>query len=247
MAAVKSTSKTSSQMTSTPRTSVPAQHLAELSEADRELTAKLREYIQSSLANTGILAAFMTGLASVIYTDYPEEPRCFGGRGIQAQLTMIWLSMGCFFLSTLMCVVLSADIDGVPDAVLMLHLHRVSWAHVVPTASVYVGLNSMALGYGIDIGERLGCEWSWFGLICAPLFPLACVLMLLYTRRARAKLNSHLAHRGCASRLGQALFATWFDRIPQRIGVMAAAADALERQERLGHGPQSGESEAAAV
>ena len=199
---------------------------------EQRLSCELRQYIKNSLQNIGMLAAFMTALAAVVYVDYPGDMVCFGEAALKYQLTLAWLSLAFFFLATIMTVLLLADMDGVPDSILLMHLFHTKWLHSVPPVCVGVGTFLMAFAYGIDIGERLGCAWTLFGMIMAPTFPLMCFCILFYMRYKRRQLTKHLSESDSHIRLGLAIMTPWADRIPWHIKTMGKAEKAVATKEK---------------
>eukprot|EP00930_Biecheleria_cincta_P067318 TRINITY_DN5382_c0_g1_i3.p1 TRINITY_DN5382_c0_g1~~TRINITY_DN5382_c0_g1_i3.p1 ORF type:complete len:207 (-),score=17.97 TRINITY_DN5382_c0_g1_i3:142-762(-) len=180
-----------------------------MDETDGSFLKDLRETLNSSLQNLGLVAAFMTALAGAIYTSPAEDPKCFGTTALHWQIGLCWCSMGMFFFTICATVLLANDVQGIPDDLLLGHLHRVSHWHALPQWATYIGCFMMAMGYGIDIGERRGCAFSVFGLIAAPCFMLAVVAFGIILRCSRQHTNSLNANGGY--RIGQAIFISWYD------------------------------------
>jgi len=62
----------------------------------------LRDSINGSLINVGVLAALMMALSGAIYTDGAPEPGlCLGTPALQAEMVIAWISMGLYFFSTI--------------------------------------------------------------------------------------------------------------------------------------------------
>lgn len=87
-----------------------------------ELTANLRQDVLNSLQNGGLVSAFMCALASGIYSQPPEEARCFGPMGVEVSTALAWLSMGLYFIAICSSLILASDVYGVPDELLIQHL-----------------------------------------------------------------------------------------------------------------------------
>ncbi len=133
-----------------------------------------------------------------------------------------WMAMGCFFFTIIASVILSMDISGLPDKLLLRHLLRtqVRYAHALPALLCVCGVILLALGYGIDIGERNGCSFAIFGYVMAPAFAFSTVFFAVFMRWKRQQL-----HRRCATEgekkaleelaLGRAVFNTWHDLLPR--------------------------------
>jgi hypothetical protein len=65
----------------------------------------------------------------------------------------------------------------------------------------------MALGYGIDIGERIGCTHTRLGLAFGAMFACSTFLIAMLMRAKRKALG----HRTGNPALGVAFFNTWHD------------------------------------
>ena len=122
--------------------------------------------------------------------DPPPEPQCHGEPALRAIIVVEWMAMGCFFLTIGLTVVLALDIDGVPNRLLPLHLEQSNVLFALPYASVTLGILLMPVGYFIDIGERLGCGWSIFGVCVGPMFVLAILGTAAWARRKRRLLRA---------------------------------------------------------
>ena len=88
------------------------------SSENTQLATELRESINGSLINVGVLSALLLALAGAIYVDPPEPP------GLLAEMVIVWMAMGMFFFSTISSVVLYMDIDGIPTDMLLQHLYN---------------------------------------------------------------------------------------------------------------------------
>ena len=179
--------------------------------------AELRGMIRSQMTNAGILASFLCALANAIYVEPPAVPHCLGRRGLDVVLVIEWIAMGCFFVTIMTSVVLSSDVDGVPDDMLHLHLCRASvqYLHALPQFMTLMGTLFLAIGYGLDIGERLGCFWTWMGIGAAMGFVTLVIAIGALARSFRQELNTdEPAAAGQQTRraLGVSIFTTWVDR-----------------------------------
>jgi len=131
----------------------------------------------------------MMAWAGAIYVDPPEPPgKCFGEGMLNAEMTLAWMAMGFFFFSTLASVVFYMDIDGIPPKLLLQHLWDSQLLYSLPTLAVALDIFMTALAYGIDIGERGGCKFFIFGVIAAPCFVGAIVVLWLVCWHRRKKL-----------------------------------------------------------
>ena len=125
-------------------------------------------------------------------------------------MTMLsWLSIGAFFTSMMLSAVLAADITGVPDDKLVGHLRTVQAVHSSIPLLVFYGVSALAAAYGVDLGERNGCAFSYFGLATAPCLPVLVFAVWWWLRRTRRKL---IAPQKIHS------LTTWLDRIPEKYG-----------------------------
>jgi hypothetical protein len=87
----------------------------------------LREALNAGLQNVGVLAAFMTSLSGAIYVSLPSPNECMGMKWLHAELVLSWMAMGCFFFTIISAVILSDDLDGVPDQLLVRHVHNIRY------------------------------------------------------------------------------------------------------------------------
>ena len=114
----------------------------------------LRVALNAGLQNVGVLAAFMTSLSGAIYVSLPHPNACMGMSWLRAELVLAWMSMGCFFFTIISAVILSDDLDGIPDQLLVRHVRNIRYVHVLPNLGATIGIWTMAIAYGIDIGVR---------------------------------------------------------------------------------------------
>ena len=197
------------------------------SEENTKLATELRDSINGSLINVGVLAALMMALAGAIYVDPPEPPgKCFGEGMLNAEMTLAWMAMGFFFFSTLASVVFYMDIDGIPPKLLLQHLWDSQILYSLPTLAIALGIFMTAMAYGIDIGERGGCKFFIFGVIAAPCFVGAIVVLWLVCWHRRKKLfeKNNFSPGGCSTEEEEektqsvkqflSSFSTWAERIP---------------------------------
>lgn len=177
---------------------------------DEDEAQQLRDLVMTSLANIGILAAFMCALANAIYASPPEPPRCFGEVAITWIIVLEWLSMAAFFVAMITTVVLAADLDGVSNDKLRQHMDSrpVVYMHVLPQLATVIGIKILALGYGIDIGERRGCVYSYIFIPGSLLFVMFVICFAGFARAMRQRLNDEKDPR----KFGHAIFTTWGDR-----------------------------------
>ena len=172
----------------------------------------LRDTVKTSLINLGLISAFLCTLANAIYVNPPSKLRCGGKTRIEAVWIIEWVSMGCFFLVIVLTVILSTDLDGMPDEMLVFHLKRNVLLYASPLPFAIVGTFLLALGYGMDLDERVGCGIIPFGSVAAPCFPALVMMVIVYAKERRK--GSAAEHAGGGhKRLGRAVFSTWWDLI----------------------------------
>ena len=173
---------------------------------DLLLGNELRFTVHHGLQNIGLVSAFMAALAGQVYTEVPEEPKCYGRQAISVILPLQWIAMGCFFFSTAASVILSLDVDGVPNRLLPQHLEDTAAIFTLPYLSTLIGIILMPAGYAIDIGERNGCHWSYIGFAAAPCFAFGVISVGWWVRKKRKSLNCNGYHlpETVASNLGPA-------------------------------------------
>ncbi|GMI60237.1 hypothetical protein ScalyP_jg3685 [Parmales sp. scaly parma] len=169
----------------------------------------LRSSIDSQLQSSGLLSAFMASLACSVYSQPPPDPQCFGKKGVKYMTFLTWAAIGAFFTSMMLSVVLASDINGVPDAQLVVHLRTVHAVHSAIPLLIFYGICVLATAYGFDLGERNGCAFSYFGLATAPCLPIMVFAVWWWLRRKRMKLVSPRKFHSLT---------TWLDRIPEKYG-----------------------------
>lgn len=107
-----------------------------------QLALELRESINSSLLNVGVLSALLMALSGAIYVDPAPPPgECFGEPMLQAEMVIVWISMGLFFVATISTVVLHMDIDGVPTNMLLDHLCSGEIIYSLPHIACALGIH----------------------------------------------------------------------------------------------------------
>ncbi|KAL7528397.1 hypothetical protein ACHAWF_005755 [Thalassiosira exigua] len=191
-----------------------------------QLALELRDSINGSLINVGVLGALMMALACAIYVDPPDSPgACFGEKMLQAEMVIAWMAMGFFFFTTISTVVLYTDMDGIPTEHLLSHLCNSQLILTLPQMSVALGIFMTAIAYGIDIGERGGCPFFYFGIVAAPCFVLSIVVLWLVCRWRRQQLLRLSSGAGENRPVLASYFATWADRVPTIISDTASKHD----------------------
>ena len=158
----------------------------------------------------------MCALAASLYANPSKTTVCYGDAGYMSVIWLEWFSMGSFFLSISVTVLLSADLSGVPDGLLLRHLQRNQRLHATPMVLTAAGLFLLASGYGVDVDERAGCRLKWLGVVLAPCFPIILVAFAAYLRARRGAEGMALTAPLGASRaantipLRAAMFASFF-------------------------------------
>ena len=173
---------------------------------------RLRTTLTNSLVNMGLLSAFMCALANGIYANPPGDPMCRGESAVRTMTIIEWVSMGCYFLVIMLTIILSTDMDGLPDETLIFHLKRNALFYASPLPFAIAGTFLLALGYGMDLDERVGCGIMPFGSVAAPCFPALVISVMVYAKERR-KASAAACAGGGPARLGRAVFSTWWDLI----------------------------------
>lgn len=196
-------------------TTAEAQELEDAVEED--FVETLRNNISINQQNLCLISGFMCALAGAVYSNPPEEGLCLGDTGVIATSVIQWFAMGFFFLTICGSVLLASDIDGVPDMLLVAHLQQIEHIFGCVTICTAVGMWLIAIGYGIDIGERNGCLMTVLGLASAPVFPAIVTALFYYLRSKRLRLlKAHHQNLGRVNRSRKfRRCTTWMDRIPQ--------------------------------
>ena len=201
---------------------------------ERQFADSLRNDIHDSLRNLGVLSAFMCALAASLYANPSKTTVCYGDAGYMAVIWLEWFSMGSFFLSISVTVLLSADLSGVPDGLLLRHLQRNQRLHATPMVLTAAGLFLLASGYGVDVDERAGCRLKWLGVVLAPCFPIILVAFAAYLRARRGALNHFGDMPDVTVRFGVRWLTIWADRIP-----LSTPAEADEKEQKANSRKQS--------
>ncbi len=148
---------------------------------------QLRSTLSNSLVNTGILSVFLCALADAVYVSPSLNPTCKGAKGVQMVFVIEWCSMACFFLVIVVTVILSTDMEGVPDDLLVAHLKDNILLYSFHYPLAHVGIMLLAVGYGMDLDERVGCLLIPFGAIAAPCFPVITFAIMRYAQIRRRR------------------------------------------------------------
>lgn len=154
----------------------------------------------------------MAALACSTYSQPAQDPQCFGDEGVQWVTLLSWHAVGIFFFCMMLSVLLIADLEGVPDEILISHLNDVELAHAAVPVLCFYGVSILAVAYGIDIVVRNGCELKLLGLVGAPILVVFMAVVWVYLRRKR---RSAFRKAGLSADNLRWLV-TWMDRIPTR-------------------------------
>jgi len=92
-----------------------------------------------------------------------------------------------FFLVIVVTVILSTDMEGVPDDLLVAHLKDNILLYSFHYPLAHVGIMLLAVGYGMDLDERVGCLLIPFGAIAAPCFPVITFAIMRYAQIRRRR------------------------------------------------------------
>jgi len=111
----------------------------------------------------------------------------------QASYVVFWVSLGFFFLCVSSSLAIIADLDGVPQKYLFQHFKqkivRSTYQINIPELSMIFGIIFLAVGYAIDVGERSGCIFFYFGCIAAFGFVVMVAALFWVLKRARQRLH----------------------------------------------------------
>ena len=193
--------------------------VSQVEDADHEaleaaLASDIAECISNELKTLALIAALLSSWAATVYAgELPmDEGLCLGPAMVRATYVIFWISLGWFFLCISSILAIIADLDGVPRQFLFKHLQQ-RWVRViyqVPEVSMIGGIVFLALGYGLDVGERAGCAFLGFGLFAAFGFVGLVGVLFVLLKRARQDLCSHEKEE---KHLGKSFIATWRDRM----------------------------------
>lgn len=122
-----------------------------------------------------------------------------------------------FFLVIVVTVILSTDMEGVPDDLLVAHLKDNILLYSFHYPLAHVGIMLLAVGYGMDLDERVGCLLIPFGAIAAPCFPVITFAIMRYAQiRRRRSGGEGVEHEGEKVVLGNSFFTAWADLLVDR-------------------------------
>ena len=195
--------------------------ISQVEDADHEaheatLASDIAECISNELKTLALIAALLSSWAATVYAgEMPmDEGLCLGPAMVRATYVIFWISLGWFFLCISSILAIIADLDGVPRQFLFKHLQQ-RWVRViyqVPEVSMIGGIIFLALGYGLDVGERAGCAFLGFGLFAAFGFVGLVGFLFVLLKRARQDLCGHEKEE-THGYLGKSFIATWRDRM----------------------------------
>lgn len=142
-----------------------------------------------------------------------EGGLCFGPKMVQATYVVHWICLGFFFLCVSSTLAIILDLNGVPQKYLFHHLEHkyVRIVYLIPELSMIMGVLFLAVGYAMDIGERAGCIFFYFG--CAAAFGFVGVVSIIFWYLKLARAQSRDKYLGNDEHIGRHVFATWRDRI----------------------------------
>ena len=162
-------------------------------EIEKAVAADIAVCISNQLKTLGLIGALLSSWAVTVYGgERPfDDGLCFGRGMVQASYVVFWVSLGFFFLCVSSSLAIIADLDGVPQKYLFRHFKQrtVRLTYQIPEISMIFGIIFLAAGYAIDIGERSGCIFFYFG--CAASFGFVSMVAALFwiLRRARQHLR----------------------------------------------------------
>lgn len=208
-----------------PATGGPVLSSTKHHEIEKAVAVDIAICISNELKTLGLIAALLSSWAVTVYGgEVPlDDGLCFGRTMVQATYVVFWVSLGFFFLCVSSTLAIIADLDGVPQKYLFKHFQQtcVRVIYQVPELSMIFGTITLAVAYAMDVGERAGCPFLYFGCFAAFGFVGAVAVMFWFLKQARKRLHDdHLTATdgGSASStngmpLGRHFIATWRDRL----------------------------------
>lgn len=183
-------------------------------EFEEALAGDVSSCVTGQIEAIGLIAALLStwGVSVYVGNPPPDGGLCFGSTGVKASLVSFWVCLGFFFVSVCSTLVILDDLEGVPTALFLNHVHSpvVSFCYQIPILCIAGGIIFLTTGYVIDVGERAGCEFFYFGMVAAAGFIGFVLLIIKWLRYDRGRLNKNLppSYRS----LGSAWIAPWRDR-----------------------------------
>ncbi len=164
-------------------------------EIEKAVAADVAICISNQIKTLGLIAALLSSWAVTVYGgERPfDDGLCFGPAMVQASYVVFWVSLGFFFLCVSSSLAIIADLDGVPQKYLFQHFKqkivRSTYQINIPELSMIFGIIFLAVGYAIDVGERSGCIFFYFGCIAAFGFVVMVAALFWVLKRARQRLH----------------------------------------------------------
>ena len=195
----------------------------ELQEIEKLLAADIATCISNQSQTTALIAALLSTWAVTVYGgERPvDDGLCFGETMVSATYVVFWISLGFFFVCVSSSLAIIADLDGVPQKHLYRHLKQkvVRLTYQIPEFTMILGVICLALGYAMDVGERAGCAFFYFGCVASFSFVVIVSLLFWVLKQARKQLHeetvsSHSqSDMGAKPPRGKYFIATWRDRL----------------------------------
>lgn len=207
-------------------------------EIEKAVAADIAVCISNQLKTLGLIGALLSSWAVTVYGgERPfDDGLCFGRGMVQASYVVFWVSLGFFFLCVSSSLAIIADLDGVPQKYLFRHFKQrtVRLTYQIPEISMIFGIIFLAAGYAIDIGERSGCIFFYFG--CAASFGFVSMVAALFwiLRRARQRLRDEAVNSNGSNNItrgiGRHFIATWRDRLDYCLDLSQEDVEEMSRR-----------------
>lgn len=192
------------------------------SEIEKLVAADIAICISNQSKTVALIAALLSSWAVTVYGgERPfDDGLCFGQSMVQASYVVFWISLGFFFVCVSSSLAIIADLDGVPQKYLYRHFKQkvVRLTYQIPEITMMAGVICLALGYAMDVGERAGCAFFYFGCVASFGFIFMVALLFWVLKRARRQLLHQDTTNSSSSNLhnnplGNHVIATWRDRL----------------------------------
>ena len=189
-------------------------------EIQKVVAADVAACIINESKTLGLMAALLSSWAATVYAgEAPmDEGLCYGRFMLKVSYVIFMSSLGFFFVCVSSTLAIIADLDGVPQKYLFKHLQtgHVRLIYQLPQISMIGGVVFLALGYSIDVGERAGCNFLYFGCLVSFGFVALVAMLFCLLKKARKQLRNEFTENSDESNnvvLGRYYLATWRDRL----------------------------------
>ena len=187
----------------------------QLDKIEKLVAADIAICISNQSKTVALIAALLSSWAVTVYGGERPTGLCFGESMIHASYVVFWISLGFFFVCVSSSLAIIADLDGVPQKFLYRHFKQkvVRITYQIPEFTMMLGVICLAVAYAMDVGERAGCAFFYFGCVASLAFVVVVAILFWLLKRARMQLHRDTDNKAVNPPLGNHVIATWRDRL----------------------------------